>query len=125
MPNIFKFSTLNINYLTDYKKNLLYEILQDNKIQILGLAKTHLNKKQAKFYFKQFKDQYTFYYSIDKENIKSTGVGIMIRNNLNLHVIKFDSYQGRVIYHWSKNNLSYIYPTYILHISVPDMCSII
>jgi hypothetical protein len=27
--------------------------------------------------------------------------------------------------HWSKNNLSYIYPTYILHISVPDMCSII
>jgi hypothetical protein len=27
--------------------------------------------------------------------------------------------------HWSKNDLSYIYPTYILHISVPDMCSII
>jgi hypothetical protein len=28
-------------------------------------------------------------------------------------------------YHWSKNDLFYIYPTYILHISVPDMCSII
>jgi hypothetical protein len=26
--------------------------------------------------------------------------------------------------HWSKNNLSYTYPTYILHISVSDMCRI-
>jgi hypothetical protein len=27
--------------------------------------------------------------------------------------------------HWSKNDLSYTYPTHILHISVPNMCSII
>jgi hypothetical protein len=26
--------------------------------------------------------------------------------------------------HWSKNDLSYIYPTYILHISDTDMCRI-
>jgi exonuclease III len=78
--------------------NLLYEILQDNKIQILGLAETHLSEKQAKFYFKQFKDEYTFYHSVDKDNIKSTGVGIMIRNDLNLRVIKADSYRGRIIY---------------------------
>jgi exonuclease III len=97
-PNIFKFGTLNINYLTDYKKNMIYEILQDNKIQALGLAETHLNEKQAKYYFKQFKNEYTFYHSVDKENIKSTGVGIIIRNDLNLRVIKSDSYRERIIY---------------------------
>jgi exonuclease III len=92
-PNIFKFETLNINHLTDYKKNTLFEILKDNKIQILGLAEMHLNEKQAKHYFKKFKDDYTFYHSIDKEHIKSTGVGIITRNDLNLRVINSDSYR--------------------------------
>jgi exonuclease III len=98
IPNVFKFGTLNINNLLEYKKNILYEMIEDNKIQILGLSETHITKKQAKYIFKEFKNEYTFYHDIDETNIKSTGVGILIRNDFDLKVIKVDSYRGRIIY---------------------------
>jgi exonuclease III len=94
IPNVFKFGTLNINNLLEYKKNILYEMIENNKIQILGLSETHITKKQAKYIFKEFKNEYTFYHDIDETNIKSTGVGILIRNDFDLRVIKVDSYRG-------------------------------
>jgi exonuclease III len=92
VPNVFKFGTLNIKHLLEYKKNTIYEMIRDNKIQILGLSETHITKKQAKYVFKEFKNEYNFYYDVNEANIKSTGVGILIRNDFDLRVIKVDSY---------------------------------
>jgi exonuclease III len=98
LPQIFKLGTLNINFFTETKKHILYDILQDNNIQILGLSETHLTKKQSRRIFHEFKDEYTFYYDVDETSIKSTGVGIIVKNEFNLRVINSNSYRGRIIY---------------------------
>jgi hypothetical protein len=72
----------------------LYDILKDNNIQILGLSETHLKKQQARRIFHEFKDEYTFYYDVDETSTKSTGVGIIIKNEFNLRVINSNSYRG-------------------------------
>jgi exonuclease III len=98
LPQIFKLGTLNINFFTETKKHILYDILKDNNIQILGLSETHLTKRQSRRIFHEFKNEYTFYYDVDETSIKSTGVGIIIKNEFNLRVINSNSYRGRIIY---------------------------
>src|SRR5436853_6552639 len=77
----FKIMTQNIQGLNSKaKQDQLLQFLELNKINIMGLSETKLRDKTGKFVFKN-NSNYIAYFHNNKDNINSTGVGLIVSSD--------------------------------------------
>jgi exonuclease III len=97
LTDILTIGTININYLTDYKQNMITNIMNETQIHILGIAETHLTNKQTKYYLKN-DQKYIGFFNNDDTTVRETGVGIIIDREYAKHIFNIGYYKGRIIY---------------------------
>src|SRR5579859_4708695 len=88
----------------DYKRKEFMDFYRDNKVDIIGLSETKINKKTGKNIEKAQKKEDTFmgykiwFEGIDEENTKTEGVALAINEQLVQHVTEIGRYMGRIIW---------------------------
>ena len=94
----FKIMTQNIQGLNSKaKQDQLLQFLEFNRINIMGLSETKLRDKTGKFVFKN-NSNYIAYFHNNKDNINSTGVGLIVSSDYARFITKTEGYKSRVIY---------------------------
>src|SRR5579864_8452806 len=91
--NIVRIGTHNVRgFNRDYKRKEFMDFYRDNKVDIIGLSETKINKKTGKNIEKLQKNEDTFtgykiwFEGIDEDNTKTGGVALVINNYLVKHV---------------------------------------
>src|SRR5579883_639401 len=82
----FKFSiaTLNVQHLTQLKLDDTVEYMENNNIDILGLAETSLNDSTSKIFAKSISDHYVLYSSEGEK--KGSGVRFLIKKEYDKYI---------------------------------------
>jgi len=111
LNDFINITTHNVQGLSTVKKQQqLNTFLLTNNIDIMGISETKLSTLNAKYLLKNNNNsEYLSWW--DSEGVQmSSGVGIIIRKQLALHVRSCKSYKGRIIYsmltYSSKENLN-------------------
>src|SRR5215471_18302641 len=72
--------------------------MQNDHISIIGLTETKLKQNYSMFNFKQFSDNFSFYFNNDFTLPNGLGVGLIISKAYSKYVQKHYGYKGHVIY---------------------------
>jgi exonuclease III len=97
ITNNWKITTINVRGLNDsFKTERLFEYLQENDITMTGITETWLAPRSI---IRDHQDQYITYTTIPNEkNYFGTGVGIIIKKELDKHIYKKNTFEDRGIY---------------------------
>jgi len=89
----------NINGMKSnkHKIELVYEWALDNKIDILGLAKTNISKKEGFFMAKDLSRYRGFWADSDASKKKGSGVGILVEERWERHLGQVDRVSEYII----------------------------
>src|SRR5207244_12461218 len=93
----FRVMSLNVQGLNTTKQHFLLDMMNFNKIQILGVSETNLNEQSSKLIYKNNK-QYASYFTSNSNQVRGSGTGIIIEQQYNSYVRRHNCYKGRVIY---------------------------
>ncbi|CAB5390508.1 unnamed protein product [Rhizophagus irregularis] len=105
----FNVGTLNIRGMTQLKMMNIKSTLAKYDFDILALTETKVTIKNAKFMAKSvgINKHYTVFGIIDNTHINSTGIIILVKNDIANHVTDVQDHLGRIIkidYNFSKYN---------------------
>ena len=93
----FRVMSLNVQGLNTTKQHFLLDMMNFNKIQILGVSETNLNEQSSKLIYKNNK-QYASYFTSNSNQVRGSGTGIIIERQYNSYVRRHNCYKGRIIY---------------------------
>src|SRR5215213_9812650 len=92
-----KIATHNVRgFNNESKQKIFRTFYKENKIDIIGITETKLNKNNGKICMNNIESYKTWWESAD-DNSSGAGVGIMVKNELSKHIYKVHKNKGRLI----------------------------
>ncbi|CAB4425399.1 unnamed protein product [Rhizophagus irregularis] len=91
-------ATLNVRGLTIEKRQFILDLLEEKRINILGISETSLKNSEAKFIYKNITSDYISYFTnLKDEDHVGSGTGIIVSRSLDAHIFNSMEYKGRII----------------------------
>ena len=78
------------------KQKIFRTFYKENKIDIIGITETKLNKNNGKICMNNIESYKTWWESANNNSL-GAGVGIMVKNELSKHIYKVHKSKGRLI----------------------------
>ncbi|PKB96606.1 hypothetical protein RhiirA5_434553 [Rhizophagus irregularis] len=80
------------------KCQFILDLLEEKRINILGISETLLKNSEAKFIYKNITNDYISYFTnLKDEDHVGSGTGIIVSRSLDAHIFNIMEYKGRII----------------------------
>ena len=92
-------ATHNVQSISNHiKQNQLLQHMLLNNIDVLGISETNLKLQEAKTFHLHNNSDYTYFFSSNKEQPIGSGVGLIVKKNIAMHIFNHGNVNGRMIF---------------------------
>ena len=92
-------ATHNVQSISNHiKQNQLLQHIHHNNIDILGVSETNLKPLEAKNFHLHNNSEYTYFFSSNKEQTIGSGVDLIVKKDIAMHIFNHGHIDGRMIF---------------------------
>ena len=98
-PHKLTIATQNVQSISNLiKQNQLIQHIKLNTIDIMGISETNLKKQEAIHFHLHNSADYTYFFSSSKDHHIGSGVGLIIKKDISMHIFNTGSIDGRTVF---------------------------